>query len=69
MEGGHPVLHEGGTPSFPGFVTAPGAVAQPGERLLCKQKVVGSKPISSTSFTCVAFWPRGSFYKQDCSNA
>ena len=29
---------------------APGAVAQSGERLLCKQEVVGSIPIGSTKF-------------------
>lgn len=27
-----------------------GAVAQPGERLICNQEVVGSTPISSTRF-------------------
>ena len=44
-----------------GLSIAPGAVAQPGERLLCKQKVVGSNPISSTRFHCVALQPRRTF--------
>jgi hypothetical protein len=33
----------------PPFIEARGAVAQLGEHLLCKQGVVGSIPISSTS--------------------
>gem|GEM_PF-2624068 len=34
------------TPAFPSHR---GAVAQPGERLLCKQEVRGSSPLSSTT--------------------
>ncbi len=30
---------------------SPGAIAQLGERLLCKQEVTGSIPVGSTSFT------------------
>ena len=39
-----------------------GAVAQLGERLLCKQEVIGSIPFSSTRFLSIAaaFNPRGS---------
>jgi hypothetical protein len=33
-----------------------GAVAQLGERLLCKQEVIGSIPFSSTSFVAGACW-------------
>ena len=47
-------------PSFPGLAP-PGAVAQQGEHLLCKQKVVGSIPISSTRFIRAALPPRRAF--------
>ena len=38
-------------PPFPAFAGVPhcGAIAQLGERLLCKQEVVGSIPSGSTS--------------------
>ena len=37
-----------------GTAASPGAVAQLGEHLLCKQRVVGSIPISSTNFSSIA---------------
>ena len=38
---------------FGWIVKADGAIAQLGERLLCKQEVVGSIPSGSTNFHCV----------------
>ena len=37
-------------PPISGNETCHGAIAQLGERLLCKQEVIGSIPIGSTSF-------------------
>ena len=36
-------------PDPPTFYSSTGAIAQLGERLLCKQEVIGSIPIGSTS--------------------
>jgi len=36
------------TRSTAGILRAPGAIAQLGERLLCKQEVTGSIPVGST---------------------
>ena len=36
-------------PDPPSQLKNPGAIAQLGERLLCKQEVIGSIPIGSTS--------------------
>src|SRR5258705_3372023 len=46
----------------PGFPFSEGAIAQLGERLLCKQEVVGSIPSGSTSlcrFAAMAWQARG----------
>ena len=41
----------------PQAATKTGALAQPGEHLLCKQGVSGSIPLRSTIFTSLAWWP------------
>ena len=38
---------------IPSRLSANGAIAQLGERLLCKQEVVGSIPSGSTTFNCI----------------
>ncbi len=43
----------------PCSLTPDGAIAQLGERLLCKQEVVGSIPSGSTSVTTRVALPRG----------
>ncbi len=43
--------------AWEGILHAYGAVAQLGERLLCKQEVVGSIPIGSIDFPPNAFQP------------
>ena len=47
----------------------PGAIAQLGERLLCKQEVTGSIPVGSTRFRAEGIAERQAFSDAFCSAA